>query len=192
MLGHSIVSQHFMEPEASIPNSLELSICSYPEPVQSSVRNLIHVSSLGLFIQRIRPGPRLFRSFRNKFIFYGEEFLAPRPTSKLEDHPLSFVRGCLFNIFAANLHSWRPFLHPQPEDTPCCGDRDPPNMATTGMCNTILCRDLHVWQGCASLSLPDTYTSIWHLSQRNAVFQRHVIHSYHERHLRECVLMKFW
>jgi hypothetical protein len=20
---------------------------------------------------------------------------------------------------------WRPFLHPQPEDTPCCGDRDP-------------------------------------------------------------------
>jgi hypothetical protein len=28
--------------------------------------------------------------------------LAPRPTPKLEDHPLSFVRGCLFNIFAAN------------------------------------------------------------------------------------------
>jgi hypothetical protein len=26
-----------------------------------------------------------------------------RPTQKLEDHPLSFVRGCLFNIFAANL-----------------------------------------------------------------------------------------
>jgi hypothetical protein len=26
------------------------------------------------------------------------------------------------------LHSWRQFLHPQPEDAPCCGDRDPPNM----------------------------------------------------------------
>jgi hypothetical protein len=36
MLGHSIVSQHFMEPEGSIPNSQELSTCSYPEPDQSS------------------------------------------------------------------------------------------------------------------------------------------------------------
>jgi hypothetical protein len=26
------VSQHFMEPEGSIPNSQELSTCSYPEP----------------------------------------------------------------------------------------------------------------------------------------------------------------
>jgi hypothetical protein len=30
----------------------------------------------------------------------------------------------LFNIFAATRHNWRPFLHPQPEDAPCCGDRD--------------------------------------------------------------------
>jgi hypothetical protein len=36
MLGPSIVSQHFMEPEGSIPNSQELSTCSYPEPDQSS------------------------------------------------------------------------------------------------------------------------------------------------------------
>jgi hypothetical protein len=35
--------------------------------------------------------------------FYGEGLLAPRPIPKLEDHSLSFVRGCLFNIFAANL-----------------------------------------------------------------------------------------
>jgi hypothetical protein len=54
--------------------------------------------------------------------------LAQCPTRKLEDHPLSFVRGCLFNVFAASLHSWRPFLHPQPEDAPCCGDRDPPTI----------------------------------------------------------------
>jgi hypothetical protein len=38
---------------------------------------------------------------------------------------LSAVRDCLFNIFAATLHIWRPFLHPQPEDAPCHGDRDP-------------------------------------------------------------------
>jgi hypothetical protein len=55
------------------------------------------------FIQKIRPGPRLIDPFRNEFVFYGERLLAPRPTPKLEDHPLSFVRGCLFNIFAANL-----------------------------------------------------------------------------------------
>jgi hypothetical protein len=36
MLGHSIVSQKFMEPEGSVPNSQELSTCSYPEPDQSS------------------------------------------------------------------------------------------------------------------------------------------------------------
>jgi hypothetical protein len=31
--------------------------------------------------------------------------LAPRPTPKLEDHPLSAVRDCLFNIFAATQDS---------------------------------------------------------------------------------------
>jgi len=30
--------------------------------------------------------------------------LAPCPTPKLEDHPLSTVHDCLFNIFAAALH----------------------------------------------------------------------------------------
>jgi hypothetical protein len=65
---------------------------------------------------------------RNVIMFYGEGLLAPRPTPKLEDHPLSAVRDCLFNVFATTLHTWRPFLHPQPEDAPCRGDRDPLNM----------------------------------------------------------------
>jgi len=34
---------------------------------------------------------------------YGEE-LAPRPTSKLEDHPLSAVRDYLFNTFAVSFY----------------------------------------------------------------------------------------
>ena len=33
--------------------------------------------------------------------FHGEALLAPRPTPKLEDHPSSAVRDCLFNLFAA-------------------------------------------------------------------------------------------
>jgi len=36
--------------------------------------------------------------------FDGEELLAPRPTTKLEDHTLSVVRDSLFNIFAATVH----------------------------------------------------------------------------------------
>jgi len=38
--------------------------------------------------------------------FYGEELeelSGPRPTPKLEGHPLSAVRECLFSIFAATL-----------------------------------------------------------------------------------------
>jgi hypothetical protein len=42
--------------------------------------------------------------FHNMIRFYGEELIAPCPTPKLEDHPLSAVRDCLFNIFAATLH----------------------------------------------------------------------------------------
>jgi hypothetical protein len=41
MLGHSIVSQYFMEPEGSIPNSQGLSTCSYPEPDQSYTTLLV-------------------------------------------------------------------------------------------------------------------------------------------------------
>jgi len=63
--------------------------------------------------------------FRNTIHFDGEELLAPRPTPKLEYHPLPAVRECLFNIFTATLHIGGPFLHPQTEDVPCRGERDP-------------------------------------------------------------------
>jgi hypothetical protein len=36
--------------------------------------------------------------------FHGEALLARHPTPKLEDHPLSAVPDCLFNLFAATLH----------------------------------------------------------------------------------------
>jgi hypothetical protein len=66
----------------------------------------------------------LVQCFVSWYSFYGEELLAPRPTPKLEDHPLSAVCHCLFNVFAATLHIHRSFLHPQPEDAPCRRDRD--------------------------------------------------------------------
>ena len=36
--------------------------------------------------------------------FFHEELLTPPLTPKLEDYPLSAVRDCLFNLFAATLH----------------------------------------------------------------------------------------
>ena len=44
-------------------------------------------------------------SISENFVFHWEELLAPRPTPELEDHPLSAVRDCLFNIVAATLHA---------------------------------------------------------------------------------------
>jgi len=37
-------------------------------------------------------------------LYHREGLLAPRPTTKLEDHLLSAVHDCLLNLFAANLH----------------------------------------------------------------------------------------
>jgi hypothetical protein len=54
MLGYSIVSQHFTEPEGSIPNSQELSTYSYPEPDQSGPNH--HIA--WVVYPKIRPGPR--------------------------------------------------------------------------------------------------------------------------------------
>jgi hypothetical protein len=88
------------------------------------VRNLMFIFCLRSFIQRTRPSPRVTDIFHNKLTFYSEGLLVPRPTPKLDDHPLSFVHGCLFSIFATTLHSRRGSLHPQSEDTPCCGDKE--------------------------------------------------------------------
>jgi hypothetical protein len=38
--------------------------------------------------------------FVTTILFHSEELLAPRPTPKLEGHPLSVVRDCLFNTVA--------------------------------------------------------------------------------------------
>ena len=76
--------------------------------------------------QRISPGPRpSVWTFLNKTHFYGEEFLAPRPTPQAG--PPHFV-GCprlLIQYIRSYCPYWWPFLHPQPEDAPCRSDRDP-------------------------------------------------------------------
>ena len=45
----------------------------------------------------------LFEYFVTCYCFYGEELLAPRPNSKLENHPWSDVRDSVFNIFVSTI-----------------------------------------------------------------------------------------
>jgi hypothetical protein len=97
--------------------------------LMSVFRRLGHLSKEPVQVQRS------VWFFLTNLIFCGEELLAPRPTSKMEDHPLSFGSGCLFNILTITLRSWRPFLHAKREDPPCCADRDPPDMVG----NTCYC-----------------------------------------------------
>jgi hypothetical protein len=41
------------------------------------------------------------------FSFYDEQLSAPRPNSKLDDHPLSAVRDCLLNAFVVTIPAAR-------------------------------------------------------------------------------------
>ena len=71
------------------------------------VHYCIHTFLPPVPIQIISPCPRLSAwTFCNNICFYSEESLAPCPTPKLEDHPMSAFCDCLFNIFAATLHIW--------------------------------------------------------------------------------------
>jgi len=56
--------------------------------------------------------------------FYGEELLATRPTPNWGP-PLVGCPPLLIQYIRSYPPYWRPFLHPQPEDAPCRGDRDP-------------------------------------------------------------------
>jgi hypothetical protein len=89
-----------------------------------SLRSILMLSShlrLGL-PSGLLPSGLPFR-YNNKFLRWG--VVSPTPNPKLEHHPLSAVRDCLFNIFAATLRTRRTSLHPQPEDSPYRGDKGP-------------------------------------------------------------------
>jgi len=96
-----------MDPKVSLPHSQVPVTCPYPEPAQTSPSPHIPLPEAPLLRSylSISPGPRLsVRTFHKKIHFCGEGFLAPCPTPKLEDHPLSAVPNCLFNIFTATFH----------------------------------------------------------------------------------------
>jgi hypothetical protein len=80
-------------------------------PIQISyiprTKSHIHFAWLRSFIQQVL-SPRLFVTFCKKLMFDTEALLIPPQPPKLEDHPLSGFRHCLFSIFSATLHICRP------------------------------------------------------------------------------------
>ena len=83
-----------------------------------------HPSQLLRLHQSISPGPKLTLWLFHKLKrFYGDELLAPRPTPKLEDHPLSAIASSIY--IRSYPPYWRTFLHSQPKGARCRGDRDP-------------------------------------------------------------------
>jgi hypothetical protein len=100
-----------LDPDNTIPSHLTCQItlcyCQWPCPIQApnipSTKSHLSFPFLRSY-QSISLGLGYLFMFRNKTFFYVEELSTPRPTPKLEDHPLSAVRFCLFNIFAATLH----------------------------------------------------------------------------------------
>jgi hypothetical protein len=98
MLGHLIVSRHFMEPEGSIPNSQELSTCSYPEPDHSSAHQPIPTLQDPFYFYYPPTCVFLVLSFNLAFppIIYR---LSSSPPFLLHGIPLLQVTENLWNIF---------------------------------------------------------------------------------------------
>jgi hypothetical protein len=94
--------------------------------------HVTNLMSINLCLGRLSKESVQVRGFLRVFVrslfFYGE-LLAPRPTPKLEDHLLSAVRDCLFNIFAAALQKLESVSFIRKLRTRhAVVTRDPPNM----------------------------------------------------------------
>jgi len=95
-----------MEPEGSLPHSQVPATCPYPEPQDQS-------------------GPRLsVWVLRNNIRFYGEELLASRPNPDWRTTSVGCPRLLIQYIRSPPPYR-RPFLHPQPDNAPYRGGRDP-------------------------------------------------------------------
>ena len=95
-----------MEPKGSLPHSQVPATCSYPEPAQSTRFPHIPLPEAQLLC-RTEVSVQVRGFLHEHFVtihFCGEGLLAPRPTTKLEDHPLSAVRDCIFSTFTATFH----------------------------------------------------------------------------------------
>ena len=88
-----------------VPKKCPFSCCAIPPREKLPPRRSERGSSLppDCFVSRGSISPCEY--LLTMFFFHGEALLAPRPTTKLDDHPSSAVRDCLFNIFAVTPHT---------------------------------------------------------------------------------------
>jgi hypothetical protein len=117
-----------MEPEGSLPHFHKcpptVSILSQPNPVHNPTSHLKSHVPLSLLrsYQNISLGPKLrLWIFRNKNSLLQWGVVSPSPNPQAGVPPLVSCPRLLFSYPPY----WRTFLHPQPEDAPCRGDRDP-------------------------------------------------------------------
>jgi hypothetical protein len=82
----------------------------YKSPPLVPIPNQVNLMSIFRCLHRSK-GSVQVQGFVKRFVkmlsFHGEDLSVPRPTHKLEDHPLFAVQDYLFNIFAATLRIWR-------------------------------------------------------------------------------------
>jgi hypothetical protein len=114
-----------MEPEGSIPHSQVPATCPYPEPDRSSPSNLLSVfRSLGRTRVSVQVRGFLFKRFVTGYVLrWGVVSTSPNTQAGVP-HLVGCPRLPIHYIRSYPPY-WRPFPHPQPEDAPCCGDRDP-------------------------------------------------------------------
>jgi hypothetical protein len=86
-------------------------------------------------------------------------FLRWGVTPKLEDHPNVGCPRLLIQYIRSYSPYWRPFLHPQPEDAPCRGDRDPhTRICCVHLWKLILINNcMHKYCKCAGVFLDQNY-----------------------------------
>jgi hypothetical protein len=121
---HSPPSSAEIKNDGAVPPHhpiLRLSSISEPALWKLVTFQVTHLMSTCVCLHRFKESETLHNIYVTSFL-YNEELLTPRPTPKLENHPLLAVRDCLFSVFAAALHIWSSVPHPQPENAPCRGD----------------------------------------------------------------------
>jgi hypothetical protein len=92
----------------TVPLKLSLGRLPFKIYVPHSKSHILIFHSLGNLPKESVQAQGSLKSFITGSFFYGQGLWAPRQIPKLEDHPLSTVCGCLFNLFAATFHSWSP------------------------------------------------------------------------------------
>jgi hypothetical protein len=99
--------------------------CPIEAPNIPCTKSHVRLSLLRSY-QKISPGPKLcLWIFRNKDSFSQWGAVDPSPIPQAGGPPLVGCPRLLIQYIRSYPPDWRPFLHPQPEDATCRGDRDP-------------------------------------------------------------------